>query len=94
MPIDRDMRLLDGISMAKGRRIEIADKVHVVRTDPNTKQSVTIVASYREAKRNNDANIRLAAGDVISVEETPVTFTVDMLQSFIRFGFTAGLPGT
>jgi hypothetical protein len=35
----------------------------------------------------------LAAGDVVSIEETPLTFTVGTIQSFVRFGFTSAIPG-
>jgi hypothetical protein len=35
----------------------------------------------------------LAPGDVVSVEETPLTFTVGTIQSFVRFGFSSAIPG-
>ena len=47
----------------------------------------------REAKRGGAANLLLAPGDVVSVEETPLTFTVSTIQNFIRFGFSAAIPG-
>lgn len=89
MPPDQDFRLIQAISMAGGRTLEIADKIRIVRLDPQTGEPVLIAASYKAAQRDSEANIRLAAGDVVSVEETPMTFTLEMLRSFIRFGFSA-----
>ncbi len=89
---DQDIRLLDAIAMAGGRTMEIADKVHIYRTIDGSDQPVVIEASIREAKGGGPANIRLAPGDVVSVEETPLTFTVGSLMNFVRFGFSAGVP--
>lgn len=93
IPVDEEMRLLDAIAKAGGRTLQIADKVRVIRRVPESQESVTIATSVREAKRGGDANLRLAAGDVVSVEQTPTTFVVDTLKSFIRFGFSSGIPG-
>jgi polysaccharide export outer membrane protein len=93
MPLDRDMRLLDALAMAGGRTMEVADKVHIIRNLPEQDQPIVVQASVNEAKRDAAANIRLAAGDVVSVEETPLTFTIDTLRSFIRFGFSSTVPG-
>ena len=75
------------------RTLEIADKVHIIRQLPNRPEPVVIEASVREAKREGASNIRLAAGDVVSVEETPVTFVVGTFREFVRFGFSAAIPG-
>jgi len=93
MPPEYELRLLDAIALANGRTLELADKVRVIRTLPNSAEPIVIEASVREAKLNTSANIRLAPGDVVSVEETPVTFVVGTIREFIRFGFTAGIPG-
>ena len=93
MPQDHELRLLDAISLANGRTLELADKVRVIRTIPTMPEPIVIDASIGEAKKNAAANIRLAPGDVVSVEETPVTFVVGTIREFIRFGFTAGIPG-
>lgn len=93
MPQGQELRLLDGLALAGGRTLEIADKVHVIRQVPNQEEPVVIKASVGNAKRDTTSNIRLAAGDVISVEETPTTFFVGTLQKFIRFGFTSAIPG-
>lgn len=93
MPPDQDLRLLDALALAQGRTIEIADKISIIRNNPYGPEPITIAASVREAKRNRVANIRLAPGDVISVEETPTTFVVESVRNLLRFGFTAGIPG-
>ena len=79
--------------MAGGLRLEIADKVHIMRTPPNSTESIIIQVSIRDAKRDGASNVRLAAGDIVSVEETPVTFVVGTIRDFVRFGFTSGIPG-
>ena len=93
LPDDQELRLLDAVALAGGRTIEIADKIHIVRQLPDRVEPVVIEASFREAKQNGTANIRLAAGDVVSVEETPVTFVVGTFRDFVRFGFSAAIPG-
>ncbi len=93
IPAEQDLRLLDAISQAGGRTLSIADKVHVIRKVPDRAEPVVIEVSIKEAKRNGKANFRLAASDVISVEETPTTFVVGTLKDFIRFGFTSAIPG-
>ncbi|MEX0820348.1 MAG: polysaccharide biosynthesis/export family protein [Pirellulaceae bacterium] len=86
-------RLLDALAMAGGRKLSIADKVHVIRQLPDRTEPVVIQASVREAKRDATSNIHLAAGDVVSVEETTTTFIVGTVRDFVRFGFSAGIPG-
>lgn len=89
----KEVRLLDAIAMAGGLTLELADKVHVIRNLEKADKPVVIQASIREAKRGGAANLLLAAGDVVSVEETPLTFTVSTIQNFVRFGFSAAIPG-
>ncbi len=93
MPEGQELRLLDGLALAGGRTLSIADKVHVIRRVPNQQEPVVINASVSNAKRDASSNIRLAAGDVISVEETPTTFVVGTIREFIRFGFSSTIPG-
>ena len=93
MPPDQDVRMLDAVALAGGRTMQVADSVTITRFNPFGPQPVVINASVRQAKSNQTANVRLSPGDVVSVEETPLTFTLDTLRSFIRFGFTSGIPG-
>ncbi len=90
---DQEVRLLDALAMANGRTLEVVDKVQIIRQNPSGGPPVVIAASVRQAKRNGRANIRLAPGDVVSVEETPLTFTIELIRSFVRFGFSGGIPG-
>jgi polysaccharide export outer membrane protein len=92
IPTGQEMRLLDAIALAGGRNLQIADQVHVIRNLEGA-EPIVIEASMRQAKRGGAANLLLAAGDVVSVEETPLTFTVGTIQSFVRFGFTSAIPG-
>lgn len=93
MPVDKDLHLLEAISLGDGRTLQIADKVRIIRRIPNQPVPVVIEASVKSAKSDPTANLRLAPGDVISVEETPMTMVVGTLRDFVRLGFTSGIPG-
>jgi polysaccharide export outer membrane protein len=93
MPEDTEVRLLDAIAMARGLKFEIADKVHVIRNLDTQTEPVVIEASIKRAKRDGVSNIRLTAGDVVSVEETPTTLVVGTIRDFVRFGFSSAIPG-
>jgi polysaccharide export outer membrane protein len=82
----QNVRVLDAIAMAGGLRVSIADKVLVVRQVPGQLKPVVIKVSLRQAKKDSLANLLLAEGDVVSVEETPVTFVVGTIQQVIRVG--------
>ena len=90
---DEEVRVLDALAKAGGRTMQVADRVRIIRQSPGSNQLITIGASVREAKRNGNANIVLAPGDVLSIEETPLTFTVETLRNFVRFGFSTAVPG-
>jgi polysaccharide export outer membrane protein len=89
VPAEQEMHLLDAVAMAGGLTTEIADKVLIVRQVPEQGESVLIQASIDRAKRDHLENIRLAAGDVVSVEETPLTFITNELYKYMRFSVTA-----
>jgi polysaccharide biosynthesis/export protein len=89
----KEVRLLDAIARAGGLTLELADKVHVIRNLEKSDKPVVIEASIGEAKRGGPANLLLAPGDVVSVEETPLTFTISTIQNFVRVGFSAAIPG-
>jgi polysaccharide export outer membrane protein len=92
LPTSKDMYLLDALTKAGDRSIQAADKVFIIRHLPGRNKPVVIQASIREAKMLGQANLRLAPGDIVSVEETPATVVVDVLKNFMRFGF--GLSST
>lgn len=86
-PIGKELRLLDAISLAGGMSNQMADKIFVVRQVEGQTEPVLIQSSWRRAKRSSEANIRLGPGDVVSVEQTPGTVFMDVLN-IIRFGVT------
>jgi polysaccharide export outer membrane protein len=89
LPPDQDIRLLDALAMAGDRTLGVADKVRVIRQVPGRAEPVVISLSVRNAKRKQADNLRLAPGDLVSVEETPTTFVLEAMRSFIRFGFSS-----
>ena len=88
MPYDREYRLLDALAQAGGPRFSpwIANKLKVLRPHPQTGETIAIHVNLGEAKRNREANIPLAPGDVLSVEETPLTFTVSTISQLLGVG--------
>jgi len=93
MEDDEVVRVLDAIAMAGGRTLQLADKVRVIRQSPVGDAPAVIDLSLRKAKTDPRTNLVLAPGDVVSVEETPLTFTVETLRDLVRFGFSSALPG-
>lgn len=87
LPHDQDVHLLDAVAMAGGLKSPVADKVLVIRRPPGKAEPVVIRASLTRAKRNNLENIRLASGDMVSIERTPVTIMVDSFNHLFRMSF-------
>ncbi len=83
---DKELRVLDAIAMAGGTSSIVADKVFVIRQLPNMQAPAVIKVSMAAAKRNGNENLRLAAGDLVSVEATPATMFVDTIGKFFRIG--------
>jgi polysaccharide export outer membrane protein len=89
IPAEQEVHLLDAVAMAGGLTTEIADKVFIVRQVAGQDKAVLIQASIDRAKRDHLENIQLAAGDVVSVEQTPLTFIAGELYKYMRFSVTA-----
>lgn len=89
LPPGRETRLLDALSMAGGRTLEIADKVNVIRQLPNNKGQIVIRCSVRNAKGDSTENVLLTHNDVVSVEETPMTATAETFKNIIRVSLGA-----
>lgn len=89
-PVGEELRVLDAIALANGTSNKAADKVFVVRQLPNQQQPAVIQTSLRAAKRQGEMNLKLAPGDIVSVEQTPATVLVDSIM-LIRFGVGASL---
>lgn len=92
MPFDKDMRVLDAVAMAGGVKSPLADKVFVIRQFPNMPEPAVIKVSIASAKRHGETNLRLASGDLVSVEATPMTMMMDTAQNFFRVAI--GLSGS
>jgi polysaccharide biosynthesis/export protein len=92
MPVDEDVRVLDAIAVAGGIKSPLADKVFVIRQFPDMPAPAVIRLSIAGAKRNGDTNLRLASGDLVSVEATPMTMISDAASNFFRVAI--GLSGS
>lgn len=94
LPTDRELHVLDVLAMAGGMTSAVADKIYVIRRLPDQTGTQVIKVSYRKAKRKHSENIRLASGDVVSVERTPMTIMFSAFNQFVNFGIgaTARIP--
>jgi polysaccharide export outer membrane protein len=94
LPTDRELHVLDVLAMSGGMTSAVADKIYVIRRIPNQTDTQVIKISYRKAKRKHSENIRLASGDVVSVERTPMTVMFAAFDRFVNFGIgaTARIP--
>jgi polysaccharide export outer membrane protein len=81
---EKEIRVLDAIAMAGGTSSPVADKVIIIRHLPNMMEPALVKVSIWRAKRNGDENLRLAAGDLVSVESTASTMAVDTMTKFFR----------
>jgi polysaccharide export outer membrane protein len=91
LPRNQEVRLLDAIAMAGGVSSPVADKALIIRRMPNMSESATIQVSIGKAKRDGNENLRLAAGDMVSVETTAATAFVDTATNLFRM--TLGIGG-
>jgi len=89
-PVGEELSVLGAISLAYGTSSNVADKVYVIRELPHSTEPSVIVVSLQEAKTKGEANLRLAPGDIVSVELTTATVLLDVLK-VIRFGIGASL---
>ncbi len=89
-PIGTDMRMLDAIAQAGWTNNQGANKVYIIRNATGQGHPVVIQASIRAAERSADENLRLAPGDVVSVEQTPGTIFIDTIR-LIRFAVGTSL---
>jgi len=92
MPVNKPIQVLDAIAMAGERSNPWADKIYITRHVPGEPEPVVIQTSVTEAKHDEASNLRLAPGDIVSVEETPQTAMNYIITSIFRFGFAASLP--
>lgn len=90
-PINHEVRVLEAIAQAGGASQSLADKIYVIRPQPDGKEDAVIELSLQKAKHNREENLRLQPGDIVSVEHTPPTMVVEAIKS-IPFTFGASLP--
>jgi polysaccharide export outer membrane protein len=90
-PIGEDLRVTHAVALAGGITSPVADKIIVIRKNPDTHETGKIILKLSEAKSNLQSNLLLAPGDVVSVEQTPLTMLLDTIK-IINFGFGASLP--
>jgi polysaccharide biosynthesis/export protein len=91
IPPGQEITVLDALAMAGGVSESVADHILVIRTLPEQPTPVMIEVSLREAKRNGRENLMLANGDVVTVEETPLTYVVGTIKQIIRVGVNGSI---
>jgi polysaccharide export outer membrane protein len=89
-PMNQEIRVLDAIALAGGCSNPLAENVLVIRRPPGKAEPIRIAVSLQAAKQGQD-NIALAPGDTVSMEQTPATAVVDLIQTFIRVGVGASV---
>jgi polysaccharide export outer membrane protein len=92
IPTNQDLRVLDAVAMASGVSSQVANKLYVIRRVPGSSETAVIKLSLGKAKRDGEENLRLAAGDIVSIEQTPTTAIYDALNNFLRFGLSSSIP--
>jgi polysaccharide export outer membrane protein len=90
MPVGQPVHVLDAIAMAGERSNPWADKIYITRHVKSQNEPVVIQTSVAEAQHNNESNIRLSPGDVVSVEQTPQTVIHNIFTNIVRFSVVAG----
>jgi polysaccharide export outer membrane protein len=89
---DKDVRVLDAVAMAGGTINSFCDKVYVIRQRPRMGEAAIVKISLSKAKQDSEENMRLAEGDLVSVEETASTMAVETVSKFFRVAL--GLNGS
>lgn len=84
LPPNQEVRVLDAMAMAGDRTMQAADKIIIIRQLEGQQKPIQIEVSVRDAKANGSANLRLAPGDIVSVEETPLTVVTSTLRQVVR----------
>jgi polysaccharide export outer membrane protein len=89
-PTNQDLYLLDAVALAGYTSSQVADKVYIIRKLPDMSQPSVVQASLRRARHEEAHNVRLAPGDVVSVEHTPATVVLEVLN-MVRIGVSGSL---
>jgi len=91
-PVNHDLRLLGALAQSGGVSNKAADKVVVLRQQPDGNGAARIRTSLRRAKKVPAENLRLAPGDVVIVEQTLPTVAMDLVTNVVRLGVGASVP--
>ena len=95
LPVDRDLRVLEAVGLAGGvDRGSLPDKALIIRQRPDGSGVLAVRVDLNSAKKDNSQNIRLMAGDTLSVEETVMSYTRGLLRGALRFGIGASVSPT
>ncbi len=92
LPANQELHMLDALALAGGINSQVADKIHVIRHIEGHEGPVVIEISLSEAKLTGKGNLRLMAGDIVSVEQTPATVVLGAIKDFLRFGISGSVP--
>ena len=90
MPVGKPVHVLDAIALAGERSNPWADKIYITRHVASENEPVVIETSIANAQHNNESNIRLSPGDVVSVENTPYTVLNSVVNKILRISIVAG----
>lgn len=90
LPPNQTVTVLDALALAGERSNPWADKIIVKRYVKGEAEPIVIAVSIMAAKRDDSSNIRLAPGDIVSVEETPQTVTYNVISTILRVNVFAG----
>jgi polysaccharide export outer membrane protein len=82
-PTSQDIRVLDALALAGGVSNAVAEDVMVIRQVAGAPEPIRIAVSIQNAKNGQD-NLKLAPGDTVTVEQSPATMMVDVIQTFFR----------
>ncbi len=91
LPHTEDVRMLDAIALAGGSDSIVADKVYILRPVKGRPQPLVIQASLERAKHDGQENLILVEGDLVTIEQTPVTAVFDTVSKL--FHLTVGVTG-
>ncbi|MGD9714445.1 MAG: SLBB domain-containing protein [Thermomicrobiales bacterium] len=86
-PIGENLRVLGALAMAGGRSNPVANRILVVRQDPQTGEQAVIQVNYNKAKDDLTENLLLQPGDMVIVDQTAAT---TFLETIRTIGFTIG----
>lgn len=89
-PVGKDLTVLQAISLSGGISNPVADKIYVIRKLEGQKDPSVIQVSMSKAKLDGESNIRLAPGDIVTVEQTTATVIIEAIR-VLPFGVSASL---